>query len=457
MDELLRSPAGAAAAARFGRGPLRAATRVVLAEMRAALSGAGRAGAPQPQADSAGLVAAVVSRLTGATAPSLERVINATGVVVHTNLGRAPLSAAAIAAVNTVASGYSNLEYDATTGGRGNREAHIESALRRLLAAEAAAVVNNCAAAVLLALNTFAEGRAVLVSRGELVEIGGSFRIPDILRKSGATLREVGTTNKTRLADYADALGGGPGESGVGLILRVHPSNFRIVGFTESPALADLAALAARAGIPLVEDLGSGLLDAPAGLESEPSVRESLAAGADLVTFSGDKLFGGPQAGLFAGRAARVDAMRTNPLYRALRVDKMTIAALHATLLAHEAGRAAVQVPVLRMLVAQPDELQARAERIADQVRAAGVSADTVPGHSAVGGGAAPSLALATTLVRIAVSGQSADELHARLRASRPRVIARIEDGALLMDPRTVDTAEEYALIRALRALAAVD
>jgi L-seryl-tRNA(Ser) seleniumtransferase len=389
----------------------------------------------------AAIVEGAVSRLTADTTPSLRRLINATGVVVHTNLGRAPLSPAALAAVQAVASGYSNLEYDERSGERGHRETHIEAPLRRLLAAEGAAVVNNCAAAVLLAVNTFAEGRHVLVSRGELVEIGGSFRIPDILRKGGATLREVGTTNRTRLSDYQNAL-----DAGVGLILRVHPSNFRIVGFTESPASRELADLARSAGIPLVEDLGSGLLEPPRGLESEATVRQSLEAGADVVTFSGDKLFGGPQAGLAVGHAAAVDAMRRNPLYRALRVDKMTIAALHATLVEHESERAPSTVPVLRMVAADPAELRRRAGALADRLRAAGVPCDVIPGQSAVGGGAAPTVRLETSLVSLAVPGIAADDLAARLRSGTPPVVGRIEEGRLLFDPRTVDPGDEETL-----------
>jgi L-seryl-tRNA(Ser) seleniumtransferase len=377
-------------------------------------------------------------------------VINATGVVVHTNLGRAPLSGEAAARVAALASTYSNLEFDLASGERGDREAHSEARLRRLLGAEAAVVVNNNAAAVLLAVNTLAEGREVLVSRGELVEIGGSFRIPDVLRKGGARLRGVGTTNRTRIADYRRALG-----PDTALILKVHPSNFRIVGFTEAPELAELVGLALEAGVPLVEDLGSGLLAPIAGLEDEPEAGPSLAAGVDVVTFSGDKLLGGPQAGLVVGRKALVDAMRRNPLYRALRVDKMTVAALDAVLAEHEAGRALETVPVPRMLHASADSLRTRAETLVADVRreAPGLELELVPGASAVGGGAAPTVELPTVLVAVRRSGRSASELAAALRAANPPVVGRVAGERLLLDLRTVAPEEEAALRQALRGL----
>ncbi|HEY6551985.1 MAG TPA: L-seryl-tRNA(Sec) selenium transferase, partial [Vicinamibacteria bacterium] len=340
------------------------------------------------------------ARLERRLAPSLVPVINATGVVVHTNLGRAPLSRAAAARVAEIASSYSNLEYDLTTGERGDRESHAETRLRDLLDAEATVVVNNCAAAVLLLVNTLAEGREVLVSRGELVEIGGSFRIPDVVRKGGARLREVGTTNRTRLVDYRAALG-----PETGMILRVHPSNFRVVGFTETPALEGLAALATEAGIPLALDQGSGLLRPPCeALAGEATAGGALRGGADLVAMSGDKLLGGPQAGLVAGRRVLVEAMRKNPLYRALRVDKMTLAALDAVLAEHETERAGEHVPVLRMLAITLEEMLARADAFARRLNtAAGASfrALVVPGSSAVGGGAAPTVELPTALVAL--------------------------------------------------------
>jgi L-seryl-tRNA(Ser) seleniumtransferase len=301
---------------------------------------------------------------------------------------------------------------------------------------------------VLLSVNTLAEGREVLVSRGELVEIGGSFRIPEVLGKGGARLREVGTTNRTRISDYRDALG-----ADTGLILKVHPSNFRIVGFTEAPPLEELVALAREAGVPLVEDLGSGRLGPlPDALRFEPAVADRLAAGVDVVTFSGDKLLGGPQAGLAVGRAAVVQAMRRNPLYRALRVDKMTVAALDQVLSAHESGRARERVPVARMLWLTADEIRARAEPLAAALRARCPDADVavVDGGSAVGGGAAPTVELPTALVSIAARAQGPDALAARLRAGAPPVVARVSGDRLLVDLRTVDPADEPALLDAL-------
>jgi len=356
VDEVLLRPEVEDLLARHPR-------RLVLRHLRALLEEA-RAGAASGDEDA--LVGALrtlpltlAERLQAAEEPSLVSVINATGVVVHTNLGRAPLSRHAAARVAEIAASYSNLEFDLRRGERGDREVHAESRLRDLLGVEMTAVVNNCAAAVLLAVNTLAEGREVLVSRGELVEIGGSFRIPDVVRKSGARLREVGTTNRTRIADFRSAL-----SPDTALILKVHPSNFRIVGFTEEPTLEELAELAKAAGIPLVEDQGSGLLDPlPGPAAGEPDVRACLLA--DVVAFSGDKLLGGPQAGLLAGRRPFVEAMRRNPLYRALRVDKMTLAALDAVLADHEAGLAAERVPVVRMLSTSAAEIEGRAREFA--------------------------------------------------------------------------------------------
>jgi L-seryl-tRNA(Ser) seleniumtransferase len=438
VDEVLREPRVRELEVRHGREAVVRAVRAALAEAREG----------DPQESLRGLPDELARRLTAAATPTLVRVINATGVVVHTNLGRAPLAAAVAARVGEIAAGYSNLEFDLAAGGRGDREAHAEARLRRLLGAEAALAVNNNAAAVLLAVNTLAEGREVLVSRGELVEIGGSFRIPEVLRKSGARLREVGTTNRTRLSDYREALG-----PQAGLILKVHPSNFRIVGFTEAPELRELVALAREAGLPLVEDLGSGALGAlPDALRSEPAVAARLDAGVDVVTFSGDKLVGGPQAGLAAGRAEPVQAMRRNPLYRALRVDKMTMAALDMVLGAHESGRAAREVPVARMLWLTAEEIRARARALASALRARGAEADVavVPGSSAVGGGAAPTVELETALVAIAARAHSPDVLTARLRGGDPPVVARVADGRLVLDLRTVDPADEPALLEAL-------
>ena len=397
-----------------------------------------------------GLGRGVAERLEAARRPSLRRVVNATGVVVHTNLGRAPLSAEAAARVAEIAASYSNLEYDLDRGARGDRETHAESRLRDLLGVEATVVVNNCAAAVLLAVNTLAEGREVLVSRGELVEIGGSFRIPDVLRKGGARLREVGTTNRTRLADFRAAL-----STETGMILKVHQSNYRIVGFTEAPSIEELAGLAREAAIHLVEDQGSGLLDALAGgLATEATVFQAVGSGADLVTFSGDKLLGGPQAGLVAGRQNLVERMRKNPLYRALRVDKMTLAALDATLVEHEGGRAAATIPVLRMIQAPLAEVRARAEAFAREVAALAPALRPAPveGESAVGGGAAPTVGVPTVTVALDPGPAGADALAEALRAGSPPVVVRVAEGRVLVDLRTVRPDEEQMLLGALAA-----
>ncbi|MEO8499736.1 MAG: L-seryl-tRNA(Sec) selenium transferase [Vicinamibacteria bacterium] len=386
------------------------------------------------------LEARILERSEEAARHSLRRVINATGVVVHTNLGRAPLSPEVAAHVASIAASYSNLEYDLDQGDRGHRETHAEGRLQAMLKAEASVVVNNNAAAVLLAVNTFAEGRDVLVSRGELVEIGGSFRIPEILRKGGAQLVEVGTTNRTRIADFANAI-----TPRTGLILRVHPSNFRIVGFTESAELRDLVSLGRARSVTVVEDLGSGLLEPMAApLDHEATIAESLAAGVDVVTASGDKLLGGPQAGLLVGRRKAVDALRRNPLYRALRVDKMTIAALDSVLALHEAGRREA-LPVPRMLAMPLSEIQARAEALRDRLRAAvgpgGI--EVRPVSSAVGGGAAPDLALPSCALSVVPRGSSADALARRLREASTPIIVRIEDEVVLFDLRTVLPGED--------------
>ena len=385
---------------------------------------------------------------------SLRPVINATGVVLHTNLGRAPLSRAAAERVAAVATQYSNLEFDLGRGARGRRDVHAGKFLDRLLGAEASLVVNNNAAAVLLALNTLAAGGEVVVSRGELIEIGESFRIPDILARSGAKLVEVGTTNRTRLADYARAI-----TRQTRLVLRVHPSNFRLVGFTERPALEELVQLARRKRLPLVEDLGSGLLVdlAPQGLD-EPLAAASLRAGVDLVTFSGDKLLGGPQAGILAGKRKLVEACRRNPLFRALRVDKMTYAALEATLASFLRG-AADDVPALRMIRLTAEEIGARAETLrAELAPALGGRAEVSvrAGESVAGGGSTPGTALPTKLLVVAPRAMSAAELAARLRrpdaSGRPPVIARVEADRVLFDLRTVFPEQEAALVAALRA-----
>jgi len=378
------------------------------------------------------------TRLAAERQPSLVRVINATGVVVHTNLGRAPLSRAAIDRVAALAAGYTNLEYDLDAGRRGRRDVHAERAICRLTGAGAAVIVNNNAAATMLVLAALAAGREVIVSRGELVEIGGGFRVPDVMAQSGAVLREVGTTNRTRPADYAAAIG-----DRTALILRVHPSNFRIEGFTERPAVADLVAIGRRFTVPVVEDLGSGLLAASTeipALRDEPSAAASLAAGVSAVMFSGDKLLGGPQAGIIAGEIDLLTRIRRHPLMRALRADKMTYAALEATLDEIAAGRAPDTVPVTRMLAMSRDEIGRRAEALAEHLSSAGLNAEVVDGTSAVGGGSAPGAALPTRLVAIAAP---AERLEAALRRQSPPVIARIENGRVVVDLRTVDPAAD--------------
>ena len=364
----------------------------------------------------------------------LRRVLNATGVIVHTNLGRAPLAEEALAHVHDVARGYSNLEYDLSAGARGSRQDHVAAILRRLTGAEAVLVVNNNAAAVLLALAALAEGREVLVSRGELIEIGDGFRIPDVLARSGARLREVGTTNRTRAADYEQAMG-----PDTALLLRVHQSNFRVVGFTELPALHDLAQVAQSHELPLVDDLGSGVL---AELAGEPSAKEALAAGADLVTFSGDKLLGGPQAGIVVGRAELVEKLRRHPLQRALRADKLTLAALEGTLTLYL--DAPDKIPVLRMLREDADSVRARAARLATLVE--GDVEETV---ARVGGGALPLAEIPSFACAIEES------LGAALRSGEPPVVGIVRDGRLLLDCRTLadgEVDEVAAAVSAARA-----
>jgi L-seryl-tRNA(Ser) seleniumtransferase len=362
---------------------------------------------------------------------TLRPVINATGVILHTNLGRAPLADVALRRVLQVARGYSTLEYDLASGHRGSRSGHAEATLTHLTGAEAAVVVNNNAAATLLILAGLAMGREVVVSRGEMVEIGGGFRVPDVMAQSGARLREVGTTNRTRVADYTAAIG-----TQTALLLRVHPSNFRIEGFTERPTLAALTAAARESGVPLVEDLGSGCL--VEGLAGEPTVQASIAAGVDLVCFSGDKLLGGPQCGVIAGRRDLVDRLRRHPLMRALRVDKLTLAALEGTLLEYAAGRAADSIPIVGMIQATAEEIEERARALGERLHDAGWMVALTSGVSAIGGGSAPAVDLPTVLVAIEWPGLSADALDARLRALDPPVIARIEDDRVVLDQRTV-------------------
>ncbi len=377
----------------------------------------------------------------------MQRVINATGVVLHTNLGRAPLSQSALNAINQVASGYCNLEFDLATGARGKRGSGLEEMLRDLLGSEAAAVVNNCAAAVYLTLNTLAEGGEVLVSRGELIEIGGSFRLPDVIAKSGARIREVGATNRTRLSDFADAI-----NENTKIILRSHPSNYRIVGFTERPALDDLAKLAREHNLPLFEDLGSGaLLDLTAiGVRDEPTVQQSIKSGVSLVAFSGDKLLGGPQAGIILGEKELIARIKRNPMMRAFRVDKMIFAALEATLAAYANGQALTELPVLTALYTTKDEIARRARAFVQRARKLNSTLNykLIDGDSVVGGGSAPEAALPTKLISITCT--SVSELEENLRRNSPPIIARIVDNCLLLDLRTVSKIEEKEILAAL-------
>jgi L-seryl-tRNA(Ser) seleniumtransferase len=380
--------------------------------------------------------------------PRLRRVINASGVIVHTNLGRAPLADSARAAVAAAAAGYSNLEYDLERGERGSRQAHVEELLRSLTGAEAAMVVNNCAGAVLLAAAALAGGRELIVSRGQLVEIGGSFRVPDVVAQSGASLVEVGTTNRTRLSDYSAAIG-----ERTGAVMRAHQSNFRTVGFVEESSIEELCSLA----VPVIDDVGSGALaQGVPELSDEPAVARSVAAGAAVVCFSGDKLLGGPQAGLMVGRAAAVAACRAHPLARALRIDKLSLAALEATLrLYRDPGAALREIPVLRMLVAGEAELQARAEamaaRIGESIGAAGADrARVIRASARVGGGALPLLELEGPVCAVDPGEVGADELARRLRNADPPVVGRTRDGWVLLDPRTLTDDEALAAAEAV-------
>ena len=423
---------------RYGRTAVVDALRAEAAAIRERLAG-GPDAAPEDLLSM--IERGVESRLDAGYAPSLIAVINATGVIVHTNLGRAPLAGPATARVAELASGYTNLEYDLVQGTRGRRDTHAERLLCGLTGAEAAVVVNNNAAATLLSLAALAAGREVVISRGELIEIGGGFRVPDVMAQSGALLREVGTTNRTRASDYAAAI-----SDRTALILRVHPSNFTMEGFAERPRVNDLVALGRRFEIPVVEDLGSGFLGFPtavAALRNEPSVVASVAAGVTLVMFSGDKLLGGPQSGIIAGTAEAVARVRQHPLMRAVRADKMTYAALEATLEEHAAGRAPDSIPIVRMIALPADAIARRAEALIDRLGAAGVRADVVEGFSAIGGGSAPGTRLPTRLVAIALP---AARLESALRAQRPPVIARIENERVLLDLRTVPPEEDHHL-----------
>ena len=432
VDELLREAGVAALASEEGQSAVADSCRAVLDRLREEIS-AGRLDAAGVDLALSGMANAVERQLRENLSYSLRPVINATGVILHTNLGRAPLAVSALEHIRETAGTYSNLEFDVESGERGKRDVHVDRLFRKLLAESATIVVNNNAAAVLLALNTLAEGGEVIVSRGELVEIGGSFRIPDVMGKSGATLREVGTTNRTRIADYERAI-----NERTKLLLRVHRSNFEITGFTEQPSVPELVALAQKHKLPLMEDLGSGaLFDVrQAGINDEPGVLDSLRAGVHVVTYSGDKLLGGPQAGLISGREDLVKKMRGNSLFRALRVDKLTYAALEATLLAY-VKRDYAAIPALRMMEIPKAEIAGRAEKLIVSLRS-DLKAELIDGESLLGGGSAPSAVLPTTLIALTCKNLSANQLAAQLRAADPPVIARVEEGRVLLDLRTV-------------------
>jgi L-seryl-tRNA(Ser) seleniumtransferase len=458
VDELLQSRDLAAIISSEGQAAVTDAARTVLARLRAEIAAA-RLEASDVDLALSGISGAVARQVRQSTTYSLRGVINATGVILHTNLGRAPLAASALEHIRDTASGYSNLEFDIETGGRGERDAHVERLFRRLLDRGLAAngatpdvstiVVNNNAAAVLLALNTLSEGGEVIVSRGELVEIGGSFRIPDVMAKSQASLREVGTTNRTRVADYERAI-----NEKTRLLLRVHRSNFQITGFTEQPAIGELADLAKKRNIPLMEDLGSGsLFDLRSiGVDGEPSVLDSLHAGVDVVSYSGDKLLGGPQAGMLSGRSDLIARMRANSVFRALRVDKLTYAALEATLLTY-VRQDHESVPALRMMHLSKNDIAKRADVVAEKARSAKLRIEVVDGESVIGGGAAPSAVLPTRLLALTCDALTADELSVRLRASDLPIIARVEEDRVLLDLRTVFPEQDGVLLAALREL----
>jgi L-seryl-tRNA(Ser) seleniumtransferase len=443
IDELLQSPDGQRLVATYTRPLTLRALRVTLDEARSAI----RAGQPCPPVES--LFTTAANRLEQKRRPALQPVINATGVIINTNLGRAPLSPEALEAVRQVAVGYSNLEYELEAGERGSRHTHIAALLRELTGAEAALVTNNNAAAVLLALSTLAAGREVIISRGQLVEIGGGFRVPDVMRQSGCKLVEVGTTNRTRLSDYEAAI-----TENTALLLSVHPSNFQITGFTESTPLREIAELAHRHGLLVMEDLGSGCLLAceQYHLAHEPMPQESLAAGADVVCFSGDKLLGGPQAGILLGKTEIIQRIARHPLMRALRIDKMTLAALEATLRHYQRDEAATHIPIWRMISMPESRVAQRAGSWAEHLRARGIAARVQRGKSTIGGGSLPGETLPTTLLALDAAHLSLplEELARRLRLRSLPIVTRISRDTLLLDPRTVLEEQDEEAVKGL-------
>jgi L-seryl-tRNA(Ser) seleniumtransferase len=455
VDQVLRRIKGDAALKGITRARIVQAVQEVLAgERQRLLNGPKRPGAPAPS-DPDALAQRVLAELSRAGVFSLVPVINAAGVVLHTNLGRALLSPLALERLCRVASAYSNLEMDLKSKERGSRYTHVDGLLRRLTGAEASLVVNNNAAAVLLALESLARGKEVVVSRGELIEIGGEFRIPDIMRRSGAILREVGTTNRTHLKDYADAIG-----PETALFLKVHTSNYRVLGFTAQVGTRELVELGRSRGILVMEDLGSGcFLDLrPYGFPYEPTVQEAVSAGLDLVSFSGDKLLGGPQAGIVVGKAALVERLRANPLNRALRIDKLTLAGLEATLYAYEAGNALETIPTLRMLTEPLGAVRRRARRLLRRLSpavAAALGATLVEGRAQIGGGSLPLVELPTVALAIGTVAHRAEALDQALRAGEPPVVGRIAEDRLLLDCRTILNTDVPLLALALTRLRA--
>src|SRR5713101_3341495 len=443
IDELLQSTTGQQLIRDYSRALTLRAVRASLTHARAAI----RQGALCPSYDE--LLAGTARMLELENRPNLRPVINATGVIINTNLGRSPLSQSALAAIQAAAGGYSNLEYDLQAGERGSRHTHVAALLCELTGAEAALVTNNNAAAVLLALSALAAGREVIISRGQLVEIGGGFRVPDVMRQSSCQLVEVGTTNRTRLSDYQVAI-----SERTSLLLTVHPSNFQMTGFTESTPLSALAELARQYRLLVMDDLGSGCLLASEryGLGHEPMPQESIAAGADVVCFSGDKLLGGPQAGILAGKAAALKRISKHPLMRAMRIDKMTLAALEATLRHYQRDEAETHIPIWQMIAATPVSLASRATKWVSQLQKQGIIAHTQHGESTVGGGSLPGETLPTTLLALDAAHISMplDELAKRLRLHSPPIIVRILRDMLLLDPRTVSEEQDKELLQAL-------
>jgi L-seryl-tRNA(Ser) seleniumtransferase len=450
VDQLLANDTVSSPIDQFGRSRVTTEIRKILDGLRSELLANEHA-----ELDRDELTSVVLSRLATSLSSSrvskLRRVINATGVVLHTNLGRAPLSENAIKAIVDVARGYSNLEFDVVNGTRGKRGEYVESLVCSITGAEAAIIVNNCAAAAFFVLSAFASGGEVIVSRGELVEIGGDFRVPDVLERSGATLREVGTTNRTKVADYEHAI-----SENTKMILRVHPSNYRVVGFTASPTVAELAEIAARNKVVLFEDIGSGAITdlSEFGINDEPSPAASIAAGCDIVAFSGDKLLGGPQCGIIAGRNDLIDKLRKHPLYRALRVDKLTYAALGATLESYERGHEFTEIPALASLSETKDSIEARTNALIQELeKTEKLKVEIVAGNSAVGGGSAPLTQPETALIALVHQTMSAEDIASQLRANEPPIVTRIEDDRVLIDLRTVAKNDESDLIIAINSL----